>query len=216
MVSANAVANDDGVARFGYRDAGTLYHHAYVLPAIGRLLPKAQHLKVLDAGCGNGSLTAWLAAQGHELTGVDVAEDGLAFARQQHAGPRFELRSVYDDLSDLMPVGGWDLIVSSEVIEHLFAPTKFLNNLFGLLRPDGQLIVTTPYHGYLKNIALSLANGWDRHFDSTREGGHIKFFSPRTLGLMVEAAGFQDIAFSHAGRLPCIWKSMICHARRPR
>ncbi len=49
---------------------------------------------------------------------------------------------------------GWDLIVSLEVIEHLFAPRRFVAEMFDLLRPGGVFIVTTAYHGYFKNLAV--------------------------------------------------------------
>jgi len=73
----------------------------------------------------------------------------------------------------------------------------------------------TPYHGYLKNLVISLVGGWDRHFQVERDGGHIKFFSKRTLRRMAEAVGFRNLRFQGAGRLPWLWKSMILVAQKP-
>jgi 2-polyprenyl-6-hydroxyphenyl methylase/3-demethylubiquinone-9 3-methyltransferase len=129
---------------------------------------------------------------------------------------RFETRSVYDDLTDLTPDDGWDLIVSAEVIEHLFAPLRFLENMYRHLRHSGVLLMSSPYHGYLKNLAISLVNGWDRHHTVDWTCGHIKFFSQRTLGKMLMQAGFEPTDFWHAGRLPLVWKSMLCTAVKHR
>jgi 2-polyprenyl-3-methyl-5-hydroxy-6-metoxy-1,4-benzoquinol methylase len=206
----------DGPATYGYADHHARHHHSYVLPAIEALLPDPQALStVLDAGCGNGSLSAWLHRKGFRVRGIDVAEDGVAQAKLHHRGIHFDVRSIYEDLSDLHDGAGFDFIVTSEVIEHLFAPQRFVTNLFANLRPGGCLILTTPYHGYLKNLALSIANGWDRHFHSAREGGHIKFFSELSMTELLGEAGFVDLRFKNAGRVPWLWKSLVVRATKP-
>ena len=107
-----------------------------------------------------------------------------------------------------------DLIVSTEVIEHLYSPETFLKTLYKVIRPGGSIILTTPYHGYIKNLALSLANAWDKHHTVDWEGGHIKFFSEKTLSAMLIQTGFSGIKFNNAGRLPWLWKSMVCGAKK--
>jgi hypothetical protein len=78
-----------------------------------------------------------------------------------------------------------------------------------MLKTGGHLLVSTPYHGYLKNLVLSLVNGWDRHFGVEWEGGHIKFFSRKTLAKMACGEGFKNPRFVCVGRIPGLWKSMI-------
>jgi 2-polyprenyl-6-hydroxyphenyl methylase/3-demethylubiquinone-9 3-methyltransferase len=82
-----------------------------------------------------------------------------------------------------------------------------------LLKPGGYLIVGTPYHGYLKNLAISVLNKWDAHHGVHWDGGHIKFFSERTLGELVLQHDFQQVTFHFYGRLPWLWKHMICTAK---
>ena len=79
----------------------------------------------------------------------------------------------------------------------------------------GQLICSTPYHGYLKNLALSLVNKWDDHHNPLWDGGHIKFFSRDSLTRLLREAGLVNISFRGAGRLPYLWKSMVLAADRP-
>ena len=171
---------------YGWSTADEQDDHSYTLPAIRRLLPPGR-LRILDAGCGNGFIAAALAREGHDVVGVDASEDGIRIAKAAHPGVEFHVRSVYDDLSDV--ASGMDVVVSSEVIEHLYSPQRFLVNVGLTLRSGGSIVLTTPYHGYLKNLALSLANAWDKHHTVAWEGGHIKFFSEKTLTAMLREAG---------------------------
>ncbi len=75
------------------------------------------------------------------------------------------------------------------------------------------MIFTTPYHGYVKNLALSIVNGWDRHFSVQWDEGHVKYFSVKTLSELLTSEGLKVINFKFAGRLPLLWKSMICVAQ---
>jgi 2-polyprenyl-6-hydroxyphenyl methylase/3-demethylubiquinone-9 3-methyltransferase len=107
------------------------------------------------------------------------------------------------------------VVVSLEVVEHCFYPRKFAATVFGLVEDGGIAIVSTPYHGYWKNLALALAGRMDAHFGALWDGGHVKFFSERTLRALLEEAGFTDVAFVGAGRIAPFAKSMIAIARRP-
>jgi hypothetical protein len=75
-------------------------------------------------------------------------------------------------------------------------------------------IVTTPYHGWLKNVLVAVSGSHDRHFNPLYDGGHIKFWSPRTLRQLLEESQFQLVKFEGAGRIPYLWKSMVFVARR--
>ncbi len=170
---------------------------------------------LLDVGCGAGALTHVCHQLGWDATGVDVSADGLALARASFPGVRFAEGSAYDDLTVFAPPGGFDVVLSSEVIEHLYRPALLLERSYAALRPGGRLLVTTPYHGYLFNIALSVANRWDTRFDVHRDGWHIKFFSRRTLTDMVVGAGFEVIEWRGLGRLPWLWWSQALLACKP-
>ena len=113
-----------------------------------------------------------------------------------------------------IPGGEFDAVVSTEVIEHLFLPRQLLDLAFARLRPGGFLLVTTPYHGYLKNLALALFNRWDSHWSPQWDGGHVKFWSRRTLTTLLEAQGFRVLEFRGAGRFPWLWKSMVLVAEK--
>ena len=75
--------------------------------------------------------------------------------------------------------------------------------------------MTTPYHGYLKNLALSLAGKWDHHHTALWHGGHIKFWSRRSLTKLLTAESFLHQQFLGVGRLPWLWNSMVLVMRKP-
>lgn len=70
-------------------------------------------------------------------------------------------------------------------------------------------MISTPYHGYLKNVLIALTGRFDRHHDPLWEGGHLKFFSPRTLRRLVERDGFRMVEIHRVGRIPALAKSMV-------
>jgi 2-polyprenyl-3-methyl-5-hydroxy-6-metoxy-1,4-benzoquinol methylase len=105
-------------------------------------------------------------------------------------------------------------VLAAEVIEHLPEPRTLLCFARRLLVPGGRLILTTPYHGYAKNLMLSMLGAWDRHFSVETVGGHVRFFSRRTLTAMVVSHGFRALTWQGLGRAPYLWKSMLLVAQR--
>ena len=87
--------------------------------------------------------------------------------------------------------------------------------VFDLLEPGGTAVISTPFHGYFKNLVLSLTGKMDGHFTPLWDYGHIKFWSIKTLGQLLGEAGFQDVRWVLVGRVPPLAKSMIAIARRP-
>lgn len=166
---------------------------------------------ICDLGCGNGHITGRLAALGYEVTGVDASISGLRIARQTYRQASFIEQRIDGELGEL---GEFDLVISSDVIEHLYRPSDLLEAARALLRPNGQVLIGTPYHGYLKNLALAVTGRMDAHFSVLHDGGHIKFFSVKSLSQLMRAHAFDDLSFTFYGRAPWLWKNMICHARK--
>lgn len=189
----------------------------YLFPAIFDLLPPnlPRPSRVIDVGCGNGALAARFIERGDYVVGVDPGEAGIEIARAAHPAGRFEVMAAREDLLDALGEDPFDIAVSTEVIEHLYDPGAFLDACNALLRPRGVLLLSTPYHGYLKNLALAVTGRHDAHHHSHRVGGHIKFFSEKTLARLLGEHAFADVRFVGVGRLPYLWKSMVVCASRP-
>ena len=165
---------------------------------------------ICDLGCGNGHIAGRLASLGYEVTGVDASPSGIRIA--QHAYPQVKFVEALID-GDLV-LHDFDLVISSDVIEHLYRPSDLLEAACSLLKPGGHILIGTPYHGYLKNLAIAISGRMDSHYSVLHDGGHIKFFSVRTLSQLLISHSFMDLSFSYYGRAPWLWKNMICHARK--
>ena len=193
---------------FGWCDALPTSAHSYLLPSILAVLPSGR-LRIIDIGSGNGYMAGQLHRAGHQIIGVEPSTDGFRIAAEKYPDVRFICRSVYDE-SGWGELEGWaNVVLAAEVIEHLYYPRACFDRAYKLLKPGGTLIVTTPYHGYLKNLALSVTGKWDNHFKVWWDGGHIKFFSRKTLARMIADTGFTRPHFEYSGRFPFFWKSMI-------
>lgn len=65
------------------------------------------------------------------------------------------------------------------------------------------------------NGALALTGKLDSHFNAQRDGGHIKFWSCRTLTALLKETGFEVMACRGPSRCPWLWNSMLLAARKP-
>ena len=198
--------------QYNYTGAEHAHAHVFLLPVLDRVLRDFGPTTVFDAGCGNGSVAAHLAHR-FKVTGIDASESGIEHANAAYPSLRLEVGSVYDDLAGTY--GRFDAVVSLEVVEHLYEPRLYASRIFDLLRPGGIAVISTPFHGYWKNLAIALTNRWDGHFTALWDGGHIKFWSVRTLGELLEGAGFTRLQFRTVGRVPQLARSVIVVSHKP-
>jgi O-antigen biosynthesis protein len=99
---------------------------------------------VLDAGCGTGYGTAYLAESARRVVGVDVSDEALSYAREHYARPNVEFLPA--DLQELgFPSQTFDAVVAFEAVEHLERPEAFVDHAARVLKPDGVFVVSTPH-----------------------------------------------------------------------
>jgi 2-polyprenyl-3-methyl-5-hydroxy-6-metoxy-1,4-benzoquinol methylase len=204
------------MSEYEYRHSEPSCSHAVVEPALRKLLAlQPNGTNICDLGCGNGALLGSMIDRGWNLTGIDSSISGIGFAAATWPQVRWHVGDVTGELPAAVFGNEFDVVISTEVIEHLYFPRRLAANAFRILRPGGRFILSTPYHGYLKNIALAATCTLDRHFTALWDHGHIKFFSRRTLYTLLHDAGFVDLRFAGVGRVPFLWKSMVVGARKP-
>lgn len=104
-------------------------------------------LTVLDVGCGTGiMITLPLASLGYRITGIDIDRASIETACGVNPYPNATFR--HADTAALLAAGErYDVVIASEVLEHLEDPLPFLRSLLALMDPGGILILTTP-NGY--------------------------------------------------------------------
>lgn len=213
-MSAAGDLGDLGASSYEHAQPGLTPYHRYLLPAAERMLGEPAGRTLFEIGFGNGAIADHLARQGFRVAGIDPSPSGQALARLTYPHlDRLEPGSVYEPLAERF--GRFDAVLSLEVVEHLYFPRRLAEAAFALLEPGGIFVLSTLYHGWLKNIALAAFGQFDRHFDPLWDHGHIKFFTRRTLRQLLVEAGFEEVVIRRADVVPVFARSMVASARRP-
>lgn len=139
------------------------------------MLAEHKGKRILDLGCGNGLIACRLLNDGFDIYGIDASETGISVANTKKPGRLFVQDISTERLPDALSEFRFDVVISTEVLEHIYAPRSYMKLLKNILHPGGIVIISTPYHGYLKNLVMALTNKFDSHFTVSWDGGHIKF-----------------------------------------
>jgi SAM-dependent methyltransferase len=193
---------------------------------------------IVDVGCGDGAALAVAAGNhpAHRFAGIDWSGDAL---RRAHALGLTVLRG---SVSPRLPVadGAADVVIMSELIEHLVDPDGAVAEIRRVLRPGGSLLLSTPNLAAWYNRGL-LALGIQPIFSEVslrgvfgRPGrvvaGHLRLFTRRALTEFLTASGFRCVTVTGAryhdvprplgplDRAFCRWPSaasiLLVHARK--
>jgi 2-polyprenyl-3-methyl-5-hydroxy-6-metoxy-1,4-benzoquinol methylase len=153
-----------GYRSYRFTSADACAVHQYLEPHVFALAePIISGARVLDVGCGNGWLASRFQERGCQVVGIDLSQYGIRIAREAFPDIRFEVLEANDRILAALGEQPFDLVVSTEVIEHLYDPRSFARGCFQAVRPGGRIVISTPYHGFLKNLSISLAGKWDSH-----------------------------------------------------
>ena len=115
------------------------------------LKPRAAGAEIIEIGSGYGYLTQALRHAGYAARGVDISENAVAAARRRF-GDHYQCADVIT-LARQAPASV-DVVVMTEVLEHLDRPLEMLRAIGALLRPGGAALVTTPNKGVFAEDAL--------------------------------------------------------------
>jgi 2-polyprenyl-3-methyl-5-hydroxy-6-metoxy-1,4-benzoquinol methylase len=172
----------------------------------GRLLSFARPgngsiLRVLDAGCGAGPGLRYLSLRGHRAFGSDLVEYPLRVAHE--FAP--EVRLTQSDLNQGLPFAdnSFDVILLSEVIEHVRDAGHVLGECLRVLDWEGAIALTTPNLWDARRLFFPLLGRvWSGEADPT----HVQLFNPRKLQRALRDAGFAEVDV-RAGFKPLKWIS---------
>jgi len=165
--------------------------------------------RVLDVGCGRGRCSAALAEAGYRTVGIDISERAIAEARAAVPGGEFHVQDIASPLP--FPSASFGAAFMTDVIEHVFDPRFIVQEICRVLGPGGQLLISTPYHGLVKNVMIALFR-FDRHFDP--QGPHIRFFSRNTLTNLLREAGFRSFKYFYLGRVFPVSQNLVVMAAK--
>ncbi len=177
-----------------YNQSGNYGISRVRLDKIMELAGQIRGKKILDIGCSDGRLGQYLASQGAIVHGCDISEKAVLKAKKVLA-KAFVFDVECDNWDEFEK--NYDLVIATEVIEHLFCPEKFLNNIKNIVPPTGEIIITTP-NFLMWTFRLRMLGG---QFDYTDSGfwdrGHVHFFTYFSLKKMIQADGFTIVQENH-------------------
>jgi SAM-dependent methyltransferase len=156
--------------------------------------------RVLDLGSGAGGLTSDLHSAAASVVGVDVAEAALQRARTRHP----ELSFLRAEIDGRLPLedNSFDVVWSSEVIEHVADTARWMSEVRRVLRPGGRLLLTTPSHGRLR-LAVG---GLERYSEPLCD--HLHLYTARSLRDLLTDFDFDQVEVRGAGGWP-LWRRLL-------
>lgn len=165
---------------------------------IKAIKPYLNHVEtILDIGSGVGTIDFYLALKGKKVTGIEISENAVEVAKAN--AKLFDvdknIKFIAAAFPNKVPHKQFDLVLFSEVIEHLEDDKKALKDIRKILKPDGILVITTPsIHAPL--YKMGLLNKFDK------EVGHLRRYSNKGLESLVKANGFTIVSIGmHEGIL---------------
>ena len=137
-------------------------------------VPMAGTGRVLDAGCGTGYGSDYLVEHGAKsVVAVDYSEDAIAFCQQHFNRPNLEFRRMDVSRITSLPEHAFDLIFSSNTLEHVPRVTGFCHAACRLMKPDGTLVVAVPPIVDEKTRTNDLSNRYHLHIWSPVQWAHM-------------------------------------------
>jgi 2-polyprenyl-6-hydroxyphenyl methylase/3-demethylubiquinone-9 3-methyltransferase len=150
-------------------------------------------IKAVDIGCGGGLLAEPLARLGAEVTGIDMSTVAIAAAKDHADSMGLDIRYLHSSAEQLAAEGtGYDLVIASEVIEHVSDRVAFLSAMAALGR-GGKLpaiaVITTISRNVIATALAKYAAEYLLRLAPPGTHEACKFVSPQTLRAEAKAAG---------------------------
>jgi methionine biosynthesis protein MetW len=177
------------------------------LKKVKNIFKELDYVYLLDIGCGDGSFTLELRKNKDTLLyGVDISKRAIRLA-----GKKGIKGKVIDLNEDKLPFPSsyFDAIYCGEVLEHLYNPDLVLKEIWRVLKPRGNVVITTPnlswwinrialllgYQPYLTEVSLYYDVG---KFGKSNDepSGHLRCFTPRALSFLLKFYKFRIVSLT--------------------
>lgn len=190
---------------------GEFYDFFIKWSLIKELIINRKNLTVLDYGCGVGRFIQEIIKINPQskIYGMDISSMAIKIAKKKFPVASFFVQD--DDEKFPIRNGSVDLVLAMDVLEHIFGVQKILHEFNRVLKPGGQIFITTPYFGLIKNLIIVFF-GFETVFDPS--AGHIRFFSKKSLLSLLTKNGFEVTKLGYYGRFYPIPRAMYIKARK--
>ncbi|MEK7091307.1 MAG: class I SAM-dependent methyltransferase [Patescibacteria group bacterium] len=163
------------------------FTYIIIIKALKKIIKKRNKLSVLDYGCGVGTLGLYLANQGNKVIGLDISPLAVKTANENSKLMSLnKLAKFYTIGSEKKIISSkkFDLIICTEVLEHIKEDLNLLHSLNKKLKRNGKALITVPS----KNSPL-FKLGLARSFD--KKVGHIRRYNIETISNLVISSGLE-------------------------
>lgn len=142
--------------------------------------------KFLDIGCGVGTIDFYILKLGKEVVGIDISKNGISVAKKNAFNLGFSKRLKFQilDFSKELPNGKFDVIICSEVLEHLKNDTLAVKKIKSILQKDGIIIASSPSQN-APLYRMGMLNKFDR------EVGHLRRYTEKSYRRTFEESGLE-------------------------
>lgn len=146
---------------------------------------------LVDLGCGSGNMLFGTALQPKRALGLDASVEATAFG-VRHRPTSSIWFAVASGEALPLPDGQVDLLLFSEVVEHLTHPDRVLGEIARVLKPGGRVVMTTPNYRWPSPWpALERVADWSGRVAQMRDAQHVQQFSPESLSELARSRGLQ-------------------------
>jgi len=170
------------------------------------IFSKYRFERILDVGCGDGNFSMLIgeACKAKEVYGIEISEGGVEMARKNGV-KCFQLDVDAEDFP--FEDNYFDAVFAGELIEHLFDPDHFLDEVYRVLRPEGIFVLSTPNLASIHNrIALlfgyqpfptgisarmNIGRVYEPDSEHAQSLDHIRVFTLRSLKELLKIHGFK-------------------------
>lgn len=169
----------------------------YKLPIIKKMIPREGSLKVLDFGCGKGTILSQVLKVNPSLqaTGADVSGEALKLAKKRLKKCKFI--QIREGESLPFRTGSFDFILACDVLEHIYDTEQIFYELRRILKKGGKILITVPYNGILKNLIICFFY-FDVVFDPYSP--HIRFYTKKSILKCLSKADLKPLQIGYFGR----------------
>jgi SAM-dependent methyltransferase len=175
---------------------------------------------IMDVGCGNGFLLYQFRNSFRQLIGVEFSKARLRQAHINLEGLSFSpILGSSEDMSSV-DTESIDQIISADTIEHVPDVYRAAEEMFRVLRAGGTLVINTPNVAFAKKRLLLMMGRFPSTSQSNEglgsdilfDGGHLHYFTFRSLGLLLERVGFEIVrrtGFGVMGRIHDFYPALL-------
>jgi SAM-dependent methyltransferase len=165
------------------------FTYRIIIQVLNKYIGSKKGLRILDYGCGAGTLSFYLSSLNHFVVGIDASKKAVEIARKSAKALNLQDKSTFYTLEETNWKNSdykFDFIICIEVIEHVLKDVQLIRDLRSKLKKSGTLILSTP------SINAPLYRlGYSKKFD--QRVGHIRRYDPEKLTSLISSSGFKNV-----------------------